>query len=94
MLFPLLSKFLRPTRQCKTVSSPRSRRPSLLRIEELEGRLTPTAYLVNVLGDVSGSALGSGSGTSGDLRYCLYQAIYDQQADSITFDSSVTPRTC
>lgn len=48
-----------------------------------------TAYQVNVLGDASGSANGTGAGTSGDLRYCLNQAIMDQQEDTITFDSNV-----
>ena len=89
MLFRLLSKLMPTARQRKTPPPTRPRRPRLPHLEELEARLTPNAYLVNVLGDTSGSALGSGSGTSGDLRYCLHQAIYDQQPDTITFDSSV-----
>ena len=69
-----------------------ARRSRLFQIETLESRVTPTAYTVNILGDFSGLAVGSGSGTSGDLRYCLNQAIADQQADTITFDSTVFSR--
>jgi hypothetical protein len=58
-------------------------------LEQLEDRITPNSYLVNASGDTSGLADGSGSGTSGDLRYCLSKAIADQQQDTITFDSSV-----
>ncbi len=85
MLFSWLSLSIRPVRQRKTTLSCRTRRSRLLHVEELEGRLTPNAYTVNILGDTSGSASGSGSGTSGDLRYCLNQAIADQQTDTITF---------
>ncbi|WP_435005355.1 DUF4214 domain-containing protein [Tundrisphaera lichenicola] len=67
----------------------RTRRSRLFQIETLESRVTPTAYSVNILGDASGLAVGSGSGTSGDLRYCLNQAIADQQSDTITFDPTV-----
>ncbi len=67
----------------------RTRRSRLFQIETLESRVTPTAYSVNILGDASGIASGSGSGTSGDLRYCLNQAIADQQTDTITFDPTV-----
>ena len=56
----------------------------------MEQRLNLSAYTVNVLGDASGSAAGTSSGTfSGDLRYCLSQAIADEQTDTITFDPSV-----
>ncbi|HVZ43668.1 MAG TPA: Ig-like domain-containing protein [Ramlibacter sp.] len=48
-----------------------------------------TTFLVNITGDASGSSAGTGSGTSGDLRYCLYQASLDGVVDTITFDSSV-----
>ena len=58
--------------------------------ERLEERLNLNAYTVNVLGDSSGSVAGTSTGTySGDLRYCLTQAIADQQTDTITFDPSV-----
>jgi len=66
------------------------------RVEELESRVTPNAYTVNLLGDSSGSAAGSSTGTySGDLRYCLNAAIQDQQTDTITFDPTVfnSPQT-
>lgn len=66
------------------------------RIEELESRVTPNAYTVNLLGDSSGSAAGSSNGTySGDLRYCLNAAIQDQQTDTITFSPTVfsSPQT-
>ena len=62
----------------------------LIGYERLEERLNLSAYTVNVLGDASGSASGTSTGTySGDLRYCLSQAIADQQTDTITFDPSV-----
>lgn len=47
------------------------------------------SYIVNILGDTSGSAAGSGSGTGGDLRYCMNQASLDGVADTITFDGVV-----
>ena len=89
MLHPRLSLLKRTVRQRKTEPFSRSRRSCLLQIETLESRVTPSAYLVSILGDTSGSVSGSRSGTGGDLRYCLNQAILDQQADTITFDSTV-----
>ena len=89
MLFSWLSLSKRPIRQRKTTPLSRPSRSRLLHVEKLEGRLTPNAYTVNVLGDTSGSASGSGTGSSGDLRYCLSKAIADQQTDTITFDSTV-----
>jgi hypothetical protein len=72
----------------------RQRRRSVrLRLEPLEDRVTPTAYTVNIAGDTSGLAGGSGSGTSGDLRYCISQAIADGQTDTISFASSLAGGT-
>jgi len=69
------------------------RRRSQLRLEVLEDRVTPNAYLVNVAGDTGSSAAGiassDGNSLHGDLRYCLNKAIADQQADTITFASNV-----
>jgi hypothetical protein len=46
--------------------------------------LSPTTYLVNLVGDA-----GSGSGTSGDIRYCINQADNPANAGStITFDTT------
>src|SRR5262249_38754886 len=68
-----------------------------LRLEALEDRVTPNAYLVNVLGDESGLAAGTASGDGnafhGDLRYCLNKAILDQQTDTITFAASLLGQT-
>ena len=58
-------------------------------LEELEDRLTPNAYVVNLATDTSGSNTGTGSGLTGDLRYVLNHAIVDGQADTITFDPTV-----
>ncbi len=51
---------------------------------------TPTIFTVNSLGDA-----GSGSGDSGDLRYCINQANADDQANTIVFDPTLfsTPQT-
>jgi hypothetical protein len=56
----------------------------------LEGRLTPSAFTVNSTGDT-----GSGSGSSGDLRYCLTQSNGSGGANTIQFDPGVfsTPQT-
>ena len=91
MLFPWLSALKRSVRQCDTAPSSRSPATCLLQIEELESRLTPSVYLVNVLGDSFVSASGSGSGTHGDLRFCLDQALQDRRPDTITFDPRFSP---
>ncbi len=63
------------------------RRPT---VEVLEGRALLATFTVNSLGDV-----GSGSGDSGDLRYCINQANADDQANTIVFDPTMfgTPQT-
>ncbi|HYH64133.1 MAG TPA: hypothetical protein VD866_05500, partial [Urbifossiella sp.] len=50
------------------------------RLESLETRDTPTAFTVNTLADG-----GAGSGTTGDLRYCLSQANASIGPDTIDF---------
>ncbi len=81
-------------RSASPASSARQRRRSRrLFVEALENRINLNAYLVNVAGDTAGTASGSGSGDSGDLRYCLNQAIEDQQTDTITFASSLAGET-
>jgi hypothetical protein len=55
------------------------------RLEALEDRTVPSAntYLVNLAGDA-----GTGSGTAGDIRYCINQADRLANAGStITFDT-------
>src|SRR5271157_4796114 len=56
-----------------------------LTLEPLEDRalLSPTTWTVNSLGDT-----GTGSATSGDLRYCITQA--DQTQGDNTIDFAVT----
>ena len=63
------------------------RRPDL---EVLEGRALLSTFTVNSLGGV-----GSGSGDSGDLRYCINLANADDQANTIVFDPTMfsTPQT-
>ncbi len=72
---------------CAVHAQRRSRRPAL---EVLEGRALLSTFTVNSLGDA-----GSGSGNSGDLRYCVSQANANDQANSIVFDSTLfsTPQT-
>ncbi len=53
-------------------------------VEVLEGRVVLSTFTVNSLGDV-----GSGSGDSGDLRYCIDQVNSDDQANTIVFDSTM-----
>ncbi|QJW98370.1 right-handed parallel beta-helix repeat-containing protein [Frigoriglobus tundricola] len=65
-----------------SVRSARAFRPG---VEVLEDRLTPTAYTVTNLTDA-----GSGSGTAGDLRYCITQANADGADDTIAFAPGVT----
>ncbi len=62
-------------------------------LEALESRVTPTAYTVTIAGDTASGSGGEGSGTSGDLRFCLNQAGADQKADTITFASSLAGQT-
>jgi hypothetical protein len=64
---------------------------AFLELQRLEVRAVPTIYTVNALSDNN-----SGSGTSGDLRYCLGQANADKlSSDTIVFDNVVfaTPQT-
>ena len=58
--------------------------------EVLEDRNLLSTYTVNSLTDT-----GTGSGLTGDLRYCINQANANDQANSIVFDSTVfsTPQT-
>jgi hypothetical protein len=58
------------------------------RLEALEDRCVPTTFTVTVGTD---SPNGMGSGTSGDLRYCIGQANLstDPDGDTIVFDPSV-----
>ncbi len=68
----------------------RSRRGRLSFIEDLEPRVllsaSPTIYMVNSLSDT-----GTGSGNSGDLRYCITQANANPNTagSTIEFDPSV-----
>src|SRR5262249_736265 len=58
--------------------------------ESLEPRVVLSTFTVNSTGDS-----GTGSGNTGDLRYCITQANADKQANTIVFDSTVfkTPQT-
>src|SRR5262249_30611425 len=50
------------------------------RLEQLEDRLAPAVYTVNLLTDT-----GAGSGATGDLRYCINQSNNHTGADTIRF---------
>ncbi|MGH7223253.1 MAG: hypothetical protein ACRELF_08495, partial [Gemmataceae bacterium] len=87
----LWSRFLRRCFSSSLASASRTgkkrplRAPVHPRLEHLEDRITPSnVYVVDVAGDA-----GTGSGLTGDIRYCIDQA--DQVANSgstITFDPS------
>src|SRR5262245_33097369 len=73
--------FARATRTIRRAPASRRHRPSL---QVLEDRVLLSGFIVDRLGDA-----GSGSGNSGDLRYCINQANGNNQANTIGFDSTV-----
>ncbi len=82
-----LSSWKQP-RRCPIASSAGARRkkahycrPGL---ECLEARLAPATYLVNVLTDTAPGSGGAGSGTTGDLRYCITKADSAGGTDTIS----------
>src|SRR5262245_17235217 len=72
---------------------PRPRPPAARwrpQLEALEDRLTPATFTVNVVTDLGGAdpatfLTGVGSGSVGDLRYCLAQADTHPGDDEIVF---------
>src|SRR4051794_5891031 len=66
------------------IGNRRARSRARLWLSPLEERTVPALYTVNSTAD-----LGTGTGTTGDLRYCLTQANAAPGADSITFDPTV-----
>ncbi len=58
-------------------------------------RPSATTFTVTIPGDTSGTAAGAqgSSGTSGDLRYCLNQAVQNQETDTIIFASALAGQT-
>src|SRR5579871_4568178 len=73
--------------------SRRPHRPRPIWLEFLEDRATPTTFTVTDLGDTGTGDAGVGSGTSGDLRYCIAQAndeVANPGPDTIKFDTTVT----
>jgi hypothetical protein len=84
--------FSRSSPRTRVVSRPSRRRFVRPQLEYLETRtlLSPTTFTVNVATDNSGNPNGAGTGTTGDLRYCIQQADLPQFAGStIVFDSTV-----
>jgi autotransporter-associated beta strand protein/parallel beta-helix repeat protein len=67
----VLGRLCLPRRARRAASVTLRARP---RLEELEGRVVPTTWTVNAATDSSYLSGGSGSGTTGDLRYCLTKA--------------------
>src|SRR3712207_630664 len=54
------------------------------RLHSLEGRCVPATFTVNATTDT-----GAGSGSAGDLRYCIGKANAASGADAIAFDPTV-----
>ena len=78
----------------------RRRRCRLWVLEGLENRTLlsgPTVYTVDLTTDSGPTSAGSGSGTVGDLRYCINQANANTNSAGslVEFDSTVfaTPQT-
>lgn len=69
------------------------RRTAALRAEPLEARDVPALFTVTTADDWSLSPGGSGSGTHGDLRYCIDQALKTPEADTIVFDPALAGQT-
>src|SRR5262245_58184634 len=67
------------TRRTRPLRRP-ARRNGGLSLEVLEDRLAPATFLVNSLGDT-----GAGTGTAGDLRYCITQANTAGGSNEIDF---------
>jgi predicted outer membrane repeat protein len=65
-------------------STSRQRRTARLGLEYLEDRLAPANFTLNSLGDI-----GTGSGTTGDMRYCITQANLVSGASTITIPPSL-----
>ena len=90
-----LSRF----RRSEPTPVPAARTPRDLRarlwLSPLEEREVPATFTVNVATDAGGATTGAGSGTTGDLRYCIVQANTLGGADIIQFDAAVfsTPQT-
>jgi hypothetical protein len=86
-----------PTQGLRFFTTINGRRPRRhRRLPELEGLerrvvLSPTTYTVDLTTDNGPTAAGSGSGTTGDLRYAINQADADPNPDGslIQFDPTV-----
>jgi len=82
-----------PSHRKSRQSQPRRR--TLLDLEALESRLTPSQFTFTVdrITDAGASQAGVGSGSSGDLRYCIAQANATHgnasDTDLIVFNPSV-----
>jgi hypothetical protein len=81
--FPANRRALIARRSLSTQSTRRLRRRRTWSIEALEDRTLLSTFTVNSLGDT-----GTGTGTSGDLRYCITQA--DGTTGNNTINFSVT----
>jgi predicted outer membrane repeat protein len=73
--------FRRQTRSSGPARRPVSPRARLL-VRALEDRDVPTTYTVNVLTDNAPTGNGVGSGTAGDLRYCIMAAANGDTVDA------------
>ena len=92
----MLSRSRHVTSKPKSAFSKRSKKHcgfGTALVEGVEPRILMAAYTVIIAGDTGTVSIGQGSGTSGDLRYCLNKAILDQQADAIRFAPSLSGQT-
>jgi hypothetical protein len=84
----LFRRITRPLRRPPIGRRPSSAKARLL-VRALEDRVVPTTYTVNVLTDNAPTGSGVGSGTAGDLRYCITAAANGDTVDATGISGTI-----